>query len=92
MKYDERIIQVNWLLSAAPDQDFRLAELIAAEGRACVIVINKWDAVPGKETNTVAVYEKEARAVHAVHALQLHIGQENSSTFQGKKHQHCHCL
>lgn len=26
-------------------QDFRLAELIAQEGRACVIVVNKWDTV-----------------------------------------------
>ena len=31
----------------ATQQDFRLAELIAGEGRACVIVVNKWDAVPG---------------------------------------------
>ena len=60
--------------SCNPNQDFRLAELIAAEGRACVIVVNKWDAVPGKDTNTVAVYEKEARAVHAVHAQQLDRG------------------
>ena len=31
----------------ATQQDFRLAELIAGEGRACVIVVNKWDAIPG---------------------------------------------
>ena len=29
----------------ATTQDFRLAELISAAGRACVIVLNKWDAV-----------------------------------------------
>ena len=40
-------------------QDFRLAELIAAEGRACVIVVNKWDAVPMKDTHTLAAYQKE---------------------------------
>ena len=40
-------------------QDFRLAELIAAEGRACVIVVNKWDAVPTKDTHTLAAYQKE---------------------------------
>ncbi len=43
-------------------QDFRLAELIANEGRACVIVVNKWDAVKGKDSNTMVEYEKEVLA------------------------------
>lgn len=42
-------------------QDFRLSELVAAEGRACVIAINKWDAVPDKDTHTLLDYQKEAR-------------------------------
>ena len=33
----------------ATAQDFRLAEAIAQAGRACVIVLNKWDAVPNRE-------------------------------------------
>ena len=43
-------------------QDFRLAELIGAEGRASVIVVNKWDAVPQKDTHTLATYQKEILA------------------------------
>lgn len=43
-------------------QDFRLAELIGAEGRASVIVVNKWDAVPHKDTHTLATYQKEILA------------------------------
>lgn len=43
-------------------QDFRLAELIAAEGRACVIVVNKWDAVAGKDSNTHVHFQKEVLA------------------------------
>ena len=43
-------------------QDFRLAELIGAEGRASVIVVNKWDAVPQKDTHTLATYQKELLA------------------------------
>eukprot|EP00884_Botryococcus_braunii_P023684 jgi/Botrbrau1/99/Bobra.0022s0088.2 len=43
-------------------QDFRLAELVAAEGKACVIVVNKWDAVQGKDSNTMMEYEKEVLA------------------------------
>ena len=41
------------------DQDFRLAELVAAEGRACVIVVNKWDMVAGKDSNTHVEFQKE---------------------------------
>ena len=40
----------------------RLAELIAAEGRACVVVVNKWDAVPNKETNTLRDFEADLKA------------------------------
>ena len=36
----------------ATAQDFRLAEAIAAAGRACVIVLNKWDAVPNREVGS----------------------------------------
>ena len=44
-----------------PSQDYRLAELVAAEGRAAVIVVNKWDAV-AKDAFTLAEYQKELLA------------------------------
>lgn len=37
----------------ATAQDFRLAEAIAQAGRACVIVLNKWDAVPNREVRWI---------------------------------------
>lgn len=40
-------------------QDFRLAELLAAQGRACVLVVNKWDAVADKDNNTLAHAREE---------------------------------
>lgn len=43
-------------------QDFRLAEYVAAEGRACVIVVNKWDAVAGKGAASLAEFETNVRA------------------------------
>jgi predicted GTPase len=43
-------------------QDFRLAELVAAEGRACVIVVNKWDTVTNKDSNTHVQFQKEVLA------------------------------
>ena len=51
-------------------QDFRLSELIAAEGRACVIAINKWDAVPNKDTNTLMAYQKEVSTSYSPSSFQ----------------------
>ena len=42
-------------------QDFRLSEYIAAEGRACVVVVNKWDKIP-KTDHTLADFEANVRA------------------------------
>jgi GTPase len=43
-------------------QDYRLSEAIAAEGRACVIVVNKWDLVPKKTDTTIIDFEANVRA------------------------------
>ncbi|MFM6358573.1 MAG: ribosome biogenesis GTPase Der [Planktothrix sp.] len=43
------------------DQDQKLADRIIEEGRACVIVVNKWDAIE-KDTYTILDYEKDVRA------------------------------
>ena len=43
------------------DQDQKLAGRIEDEGRACVIVVNKWDAVE-KDSSTIYDYDKELRS------------------------------
>jgi len=43
-------------------QDFRLSEYVAAEGRACVVVVNKWDKVPDKGDRTLSEFEANVRA------------------------------
>lgn len=43
-------------------QDYRLAEYIAEQGRACVVVVNKWDAVPAKTGTTLADFELNVRS------------------------------
>ena len=40
-------------------QDARLAALIADRGRACIILINKWDKVKGMEDRNSAVVDDE---------------------------------
>lgn len=41
------------------DQDAKLAGLIAAKGRACAVLVNKWDAVAAKDTNTSGAFIKQ---------------------------------
>ncbi len=43
------------------EQDQRLAGRIEEEGRACVLVINKWDAIE-KDSHTMPTMEKELRS------------------------------
>lgn len=48
-------------LDGVTEQDQKLAGRIADEGRACVIVINKWDAVE-KDSHTIYDYERDIRS------------------------------
>lgn len=45
------------------DQDRIIAERIAEEGRACVLVLNKWDAVPNKDDKSYDKAIEHARTV-----------------------------
>jgi GTPase len=49
-------------IDGVTDQDQKLADRISQEGRACIIVVNKWDAVEDKESDTIYEYEKEVRS------------------------------
>ena len=42
-------------------QDFRIAELAAAEGCSVVLVMNKWDLVPDKTTDSMKNAEKDIK-------------------------------
>jgi GTP-binding protein len=48
-------------LDGVTEQDQRLAGRIEEEGRACVVVVNKWDAVE-KDSHTMPAMERELRA------------------------------
>lgn len=48
-------------LERVTEQDQRLAGRIEEEGRACIIVVNKWDAVENKDTHTINEYTREIR-------------------------------
>ena len=40
------------------DQDLQIAQLVEREGRACVLVLNKWDAVPDREAARKAITDR----------------------------------
>src|ERR1700761_3970895 len=40
------------------DQDLQIARLIEREGRACVVALNKWDAVPNRNATRKAIMER----------------------------------
>jgi GTP-binding protein len=40
------------------DQDLRIAQLIEREGRACVLVLNKWDAVADRNATRRAISDR----------------------------------
>ncbi|WP_353292706.1 ribosome biogenesis GTPase Der [Synechococcus sp. M16CYN] len=48
-------------LDGVTEQDQRLAGFIKEDGRACIVVVNKWDAVE-KDSHTMSVTEKNLRA------------------------------
>tara|TARA_Y100001968_G_scaffold202257_1_gene185731 strand:- start:1119 stop:2489 length:1371 start_codon:yes stop_codon:yes gene_type:complete len=48
-------------LDGVTEQDQRLAGKIENDGRACVVVVNKWDAIE-KDSHTMAKMEKELRS------------------------------
>jgi GTPase len=47
-------------LDGVTEQDQKLAGRIAEDGRACVVVVNKWDAVE-KDSYTIYAYEKTVK-------------------------------
>ncbi|MGB7894602.1 MAG: ribosome biogenesis GTPase Der, partial [Microcoleus sp.] len=51
------ILLVIDAIDGVTDQDQKLADRISQEGRACIIVVNKWDAVE-KESDTIYEYER----------------------------------
>ncbi|MEL6581480.1 MAG: ribosome biogenesis GTPase Der [Cyanobacteria bacterium J06621_12] len=47
------------VLDGVTEQDLKLAGRIIDEGRAVILIVNKWDAVEDKENNTINEYKKE---------------------------------
>ncbi|CAL4983108.1 unnamed protein product [Urochloa decumbens] len=46
-------------MACITEQDYKTAERIEKEGKACVIVVNKWDTIPNKNHESTTHYEQD---------------------------------
>ncbi|MEJ0019157.1 MAG: ribosome biogenesis GTPase Der [Acetobacteraceae bacterium] len=58
LKLAEIVVLVVDAVEGLHDQDLQIAQLIEREGRACVLALNKWDAVPDRSAARRAVTER----------------------------------
>lgn len=58
LRMAEIVILVIDATEGVQDQDLQIARLVEREGRACVLALNKWDAVPDRAAARRAVTER----------------------------------
>ena len=58
LKMAEVVVLTLDAVEGIHDQDLQIARLIEREGRACVVALNKWDAVPDRNAARKAIMER----------------------------------
>ena len=58
LKMAEVVVLVVDAVEGLHDQDLQIAQLIEREGRACVLALNKWDAVADRQAARRAITER----------------------------------
>ena len=58
LKMAEIVVLAVDAVEGLHDQDLQIAKLIEREGRACVLALNKWDAVPDRKAARQAVADR----------------------------------
>ncbi len=58
LKMAEVVVLVVDAVEGLHEQDLQIARLVEREGRACVLVLNKWDAVPDRNAARRAVSDR----------------------------------
>jgi GTP-binding protein len=58
LKLAEIVVLVVDAVDGLHDQDLQIAQLIEREGRACVLALNKWDAVADRQATRRAITER----------------------------------
>jgi GTP-binding protein len=63
------VLTIDASEGALHDQDLQLAKLIEREGRACVLVLNKWDAVADRTATKRAITDRLERSLAQLHGI-----------------------
>ena len=71
LKLAEVVVLVIDALDGLHDQDLHIAQLIEREGRAMVLVLNKWDAVPERTATRRAVTERLEESLAQMKGIEL---------------------
>ncbi len=58
LKMAEVVVLTLDAVEGIHDQDLQIARLVEREGRACVVALNKWDAVPDRNAARRAIMER----------------------------------
>ncbi|HEY4041075.1 MAG TPA: ribosome biogenesis GTPase Der [Rhodopila sp.] len=58
LKMAEVVVLTLDAVEGIHDQDLQIARLIEREGRACIVALNKWDAVPDRNVARKAITER----------------------------------
>jgi len=62
MKRHMTVLYVHFnTMNSCGIKDYKIAERIEKEGKACVIVVNKWDTIPNKNHESTTHYEQDVR-------------------------------
>ena len=71
LKLAEVVVLVIDAVDGLHDQDLHIAQLIEREGRAMVLVLNKWDAVPERTAARRAVTERLEESLAQMKGIEL---------------------
>ena len=71
LKLAEVVVLVIDALDGLHDQDLQIAQLIEREGRAAVLALNKWDAVPDRPAARRAVAERLDASLAQMKGIEL---------------------
>ncbi len=71
LKRAELVVLVVDAAAGVHDQDLQIARLIEREGRACVIALNKWDAVADRAATRRAVNDRLAASLAQLRGIEV---------------------
>lgn len=71
LKMAEVVVLAIDAVEGMHDQDLQIAKLIEREGRACVLALNKWDAVADRDATRRAISDRLETSLHQLKGIEV---------------------